>query len=158
MSIDMQYQLELLQEMKAEHPRGIQYGPAPDEVSKLAANLLYLTDHGLCDGGIQVGPDGHIHFGMTRITAAGLDFLSEDGGLSAILGIVTIKLHADTVRDLIAAKVDAAPIPVEEKSALKQHLAALSEAGLKSIVTDLVKTGLDHLPDAIHWLRTLGGL
>ena len=91
-------------------------------------------------------------------TPAGLDFLSEDGGLSAILGVVTVKLHADTIRDMIAAKIEAAPIPANEKSALKRHLAALSETGLKAATTDLVKIGLEHLPDAIHWLQTLGAL
>ena len=85
-------------------------------------------------------------------------FLRRDGGLSAILGVVTVKLHADTVRDLIAAKIHVAPIPAEEKSTLKTRLAGLSEAGLRAAASDLVKQGLDHLPDAIHWLRASVGL
>jgi hypothetical protein len=76
-----------------------------------------------------------------------LDFLADDGGLSAILGVVTVRLDATTIRDLIAAKVDAAAIPIEEKSVLKRNLAALSETALKGATTDLVKAGLDHLPD-----------
>jgi hypothetical protein len=36
-------------------------------------------------------------------------------------------------------------------------VANLSEAGLKAATTDLVKSGLDHLPDAVHWLRSLSG-
>ena len=91
------------------------------------------------------------------ITAAGLDFLADDGGLSAILGVVTVKLHADTIRDLIGAKIDAAAIPAEQKSALKQRLAGLSGKALEAATADLVRTGLDHLPDAAHWLfRILG--
>lgn len=39
-----------------------------------------------------------------------------------------------------------------------RHLAGLSETGLRAAATDLVKLGLDHLPDAIPWLRTLAGL
>ena len=88
----------------------------------------------------------------------GLDFLADDGGLSAILGVVTVKLHADTIRDLISAKIEEAAIPPEHKSALKKGLASLSEKALGAATTDLVRTGLDHLPDAAHWLRQFLGL
>jgi len=119
----------------------------------LEANLLYLEEHGLCVAGLSPSIGGDYAWYGSKITARGLDFLAEDGGLSAILGVVTVKLHADTVRDLIAAKIDAAPIDPAEKSTLKTALAALPEAALKTITTSLVKTGLDHVPDAILWLR-----
>jgi hypothetical protein len=70
---------------------------------------------------------------------------------------VTVRLHADTIRDLIEAKIEAASIPAEEKSRLRKALANLSEASLKAATTDLVKLGLDRLPDAVHWLRFLLG-
>ena len=82
----------------------------------------------------------------STITAAGLDFLEDGGGLSAILGVVTVRLHADTVRALIDAKIEASPIPAEEKSRLRKVLAHLSEASLRVATTDLVKSGLDHCP------------
>ncbi len=81
---------------------------------------------------MQVGADGFIQLGAASITAAGLDFLADDGGLSAILGVVTVKVHADTIRDLIAAKIDTADLPVEKKSALKKQLAALPETALRA--------------------------
>src|SRR5439155_24424734 len=101
--------------------------------------------------------DGPIDIGPATITAAGLDFLADDGGLSAILGVVTVKLHADTIRDLIAAKIEAAPIPEAEKSMLRKRMAEVPETVLRSMTTDLVKLGLDHVPDAIHWLRAFVG-
>ncbi len=119
---------------------------------------MYLEEHGLCRSGVQVGVDGHIMLGASSITAAGLDFLADDGGLSAILGVVTVRLHADTIRDLISAKIDAAAISVEEKSKLKKGLETLAEAALKSATTDLLRGGLDHLPDVAHWLTRLLGL
>jgi hypothetical protein len=121
-----------------------------------AANLRYLEEHGLCESGVQFGAGGDISFSPSTITAAGLDFLEDDGGLSAILGVVTVKLHADTIRDLIGAKIETSTMPAEEKSRLRKVLAGLSEAGLRAATTDLVKSGLDHLPDAAHWLRSLG--
>ena len=50
---------------------------------------------------------GKITWGGARITAKGIDFLEDDGGLSAILGVVTVKLHADTLREMLAKKIDA---------------------------------------------------
>ena len=38
------------------------------------------------------------------------------------------------------------------QAALKRRLAALSQKALEAATTDLVRTGLDHLPDAAHWL------
>lgn len=80
-----------------------------------AANLRYLEDTWSFKGGAIIGVDG-LAFSESTITAASLDFLEDDGGLSAILGIITVKLHADTIK------------------------------------------GLDQLPDAIHWLRSLAGV
>jgi hypothetical protein len=119
---------------------------------------MYLEEHGLCNGGVQIGSDAHFMLGASSITAAGLDLLADDGGLSAILGVVTVKLHADTIRDLIAAKIEASAMPAEEKSALKRRLTTLSQKALEAATTDLVRTGLDHLPDATHWLSKLLGL
>ena len=149
-------QRDLLLQLREVYPNSASFQPDPDEtVHELAANLRYLEEHGLCESGVQVGIDGHIMLNPSTITAAGIDFLAEDGGLSAILGVVTVKLHADTIRDLIAAKIDAAAIPAAEKSRLKKALASLPEKALGAAATDLVKSGLDHLSDALHWLNTL---
>lgn len=157
--LSRQKQSELLLRLREVYPAHAYFRVDGDEEQReVAANLMYLEEHGLCDGGVQVGVDGHIMLGPSSITASGLDFLADDGGLSAILGVVTVKLHADTIRDLIAAKIEATAMPVEEKSVIKRHLAALSETALKAATTDLVKTGLDHLPDATHWLSKLVGL
>jgi hypothetical protein len=152
---DREYQRELLLVMRDAYPRPIFL---KDPTERAAANLRYLEGHGLCVSGVVVGVDGHIAFGGSEITSAGIDFLADDGGLSAILGVVVVKIHADSIRDLLAAKVDETPMPAEEKSAIKKHLATLPEAALRVATTDLVQTGLRHLPDAAHWLRTLAGL
>jgi hypothetical protein len=99
--------------------------------TQAAANLRYLEEHGLCKSGVKFGGRGDISFNPSTITAAGLDFLEDDGGLSAILGVVTVKLHADTIRDMIDAKIETSSMPTEEKSKLRKVLASLSEAGLE---------------------------
>jgi hypothetical protein len=157
--LDLEYQRELLIEMRAVYPNRILPNDLTDDgLAKAAANLRYLEGHGLCVSGVRVGADGHIALAGSEITAAGIDFLDATGGLSAILDVVVIKMHQDTIRDLLAAKVDETSLPPAEKSAIKKHLATLPEAVLRSMTTELVQTGLRHLPDVAHWLRIFGGL
>ena len=158
-AIDRELQRALLIAMRDCFPEPLDQlpEPGPDGSPGIHANLLYLQEHGLCDAGLLRNMASYSYAGAT-ITARGLDFLADDGGLSAILGVVTVKLHADTVRDLIAAKIAETPLPAEEKSALMKQLGGLSETALRAATTDLVRVGLDRLPDAIHWLRTIVGL
>ena len=157
--LDRAPQRQILELLGAHYPRGaIPVRELHLSAEQAAANLRYLEEHGLCESGVVIGADGHLAFGESTISAAGLDFLEDDGGLSAILGVITVRLPADTIRTLIEAKIEASSIPTEEKSRLRKALANLSEASLKAATTDLVKSGLDHLPDAVHWLRSLAGV
>jgi len=72
--------------------------------------------------------------------------------------VVTVKLHAETLRSLLEAKVDKSDLPPEKKSALKQAISKLSGTALQAGSTDLVKMGLEHAPDALQWLMHLTGL
>lgn len=157
--LDRRLQRQLLQEMRAAYPGAASDTAATADEDRLNANLLYLEEHGLCRSGLSRSSlEGFFgRLSGPTITAAGLDFLEEDGGLSAILGVVTIKLHADTLRELIAAKLESAPVAENEKGALRRHLATIPETVLQAAATDLVRRGLDVLPDVAHWLRTLAG-
>jgi hypothetical protein len=157
--LDRKLQRAILECLRARYPEST--GPIHElnltDRRQAVANLMYLREHRLCSFETRLGSDGLIDPGPSTITAAGLDFLEDDGGLSAILGVITVKLHADTIRDLIAGKIETAPIPEGEKSTLRKRLASLPEAALRALTTDLVKQGLDHVPDTAHWLRTLFG-
>lgn len=158
MAIDRDLQRQLLEKMRDGYPRGVTFDMTPEQHQTYAANLVYLAEHGLCVSGVVMTDDERLHFGPATITAAGLDFLTADGGLSAILGVVTVRLHADTIRDLIAAKIDAAKLAPAEKSALRRHLEALPETVLRAGATDLVQLGLTRIPDIATWLHRLAGL
>jgi hypothetical protein len=156
--LDRAVQRQILELLREHYPRGASLvRELKLDMERAVTNLRYLEEHGLCVSGLVIGVDGHIDLRrQSTITAAGLDFLADDGGLSAILGVVTVKLHADTIREMIDAKIETSSMPTEEKSKLRKVLANLSEAGLRAATTDLVKSGLDHLPDAAHWLRSFG--
>jgi hypothetical protein len=111
----------------------------------------------LIDSALSHSLSGEWSIGAPKITAAGLDFLEDDGGLSAILGTVTVKLHADTIRALLDAKVDEADLPVEEKGLIKSALKAMPAMAFQELTKQLVQMGLQHLT-SVHGLRSLVGL
>jgi len=159
--IDRHLQRELLERMREAYPEGVNiFGNLPfgHVAMKLAANLTYLEQHGLCDAGIHWNMSGGFGTTYQKITARGIDFLEQDGGISAILGTVVVKLHADTLRDLIVDHIQKADLPAAEKRTLLKQVTNLSEAGLRMATTDLFQEGLHRIPDVATWLGKLLGL
>ncbi|WP_395495806.1 hypothetical protein [Acetobacter sp. KSO5] len=117
-------------------------------------NLKYIADNDLCDAQIFESLVGINGWGGARITTRGLDFLRDDGGLSAQLGVVTVRLDADTLKALICTQIDKEDGEGEEKSAIKHAIQALPAESLKTLTSELVKSGLKNMPDLMHWLET----
>lgn len=82
------------------------------------------------------------------ITARGLDFLEEDGGLSAILGTVTVKLHADTIRDMLETKIMDSQLPQADKKRFVDTLKELPGEALKTVTNKLVEKACES-PQAV---------
>lgn len=117
-------------------------------------NATYLAEHELVR--LKLPGDGTKNCPRAaKITAKGLDFLQEDGGLTAILGVITVRLDAETIRDLIDDKVEASDLSAEDKSRLKGWLSTAGTEGLKEATKRLVNAGLDHAPQAIPLLLQL---
>ena len=107
-------------------------GEAELYIAKRSANLRYLAEHGLV-----VCNDKNLS-ATVKITAKGIDFLTDDGGLSTILGVVTVKLHSDTIQALIAAKIDQAEISDSEKSWLKKELGKIKDTALSTFTANAI--------------------
>jgi hypothetical protein len=118
------------------------------------ANIVYLDEHGLVEGGIQFGTDGHAQIGAPRITHRGMDFIMGDGGLSAILGVVTIKLHEDTLKELIALKIQESTASQPDKKKWLDALRELPAESTKHLALKLIDLGLSQWPGALHALQT----
>lgn len=119
----------------------------------LRVNLSYLEEHGLLDIKGYSTFDGD-HIASARINARGLGFLADDGGLGAILGVITVKLHQDTVRDLLIERVQAANTDSSVKRKLIDQLRSLPASELGRLTSRAVDAGLRQLPDAAQWLQT----
>jgi hypothetical protein len=59
---------------------------------KLLAHMRYLEEHRLIVSGIT---GDMVNSGITNLTARGVDHITPGGGLSAELGVITIKIHDD---------------------------------------------------------------
>lgn len=161
MNIDRDLQLQILHQLRECYPSpGFTTHVAKTigaDHDHLCRNAVYLQEHDLLDGEVRLSHDGRQAMMPARfkITAKGLDFIEEDGGLSAVLGTVTVRLHADSIRDLIARQVESSDLPEPEKAGLLSGLKGLKKAGLEEAVKYLVQQGLARSPDAIPHLQRL---
>ncbi len=114
MKLDRELQLRILTALAAKYPEScfdvLKENGLPQEDG--IANLFYLTEHKLVTAKFsKFSGEAMDLAGAQRITAAGMDFLADDGGVGAILGTVTIKFHEDTLRQLIELRLESAQLP-----------------------------------------------
>lgn len=105
--------------------------------TQIEQNIYYLEQSGLIDLDIQ-RTNAYINLDCS-INNRGIDFIEDDGGLTAILGVVTVKLHADTVKLLMMQKIDASDIPDSEKSTLKEMVSKVGDAALATITEKAIE-------------------
>ena len=157
--LDRVYQLDLLKMLATSYPQAFDVRPMAREWDKAAerryaANMVYLDEHGLVESEITFGINGHCMFGLPRITANGMDFLEQDGGLSAILGAVTVKLHGDTLTELIGQRIALSDLSQPDKKRLIDQLRALPGETIKHLTLKLVDTGRANWPAALQAIET----
>lgn len=127
--------------------------------SRESVNYHYLEGHGLVDikpiaqamliKSYQNPTNGpkYSRPGRVTITVIGMDFIHNDGGLTAILGVVTVKLHSETLSALEGKILSSEEIPPEEKTRLLDRLRSLTEEGSKTLIQEMVKAGLSRGPE-----------
>jgi hypothetical protein len=119
---------------------------------------MYLSEHRLVEATVSKVMGSRVPMiPIVRINAAGIDFLQDDGGLSAILGVVTVRFEAETIKQLIDARLEASGLPEKEKSAIRSKLRELGGDALKEVTKRLLGAALDHWPEAIQTVQTLIG-
>ncbi|WP_054075008.1 MULTISPECIES: hypothetical protein [Comamonas] len=151
MSLDRKLQRTLLQKLADQYPATVSVQGWEAELPGSAVNLAYLHEHGLCEAKFsQALSEKAPRAFSARATAKGMDFLADDGGLSAILGVVTIKLHDDTIKSLIESKILESDLPEPEKKRFLDQLRELPGEATKHLVLKLVDLGLEKAPTAIE--------
>lgn len=157
--LDRELQKQLLQAMAERYPA--ECSPAQLGMNALdrkwAVNAAYMAEHKLIKtqsrGALGVVPQ----IWSATITARGLDFLQDDGGLGAMLGVVTVRFDADTLKAFISDHIDSSPMPDKEKSRVKTWLQSAGTEALKETTRRLVGAAIEHAPEALRLLQSMPG-
>ena len=152
----------------------ILYDKFPDELSSeeyntqvklfgternLYSNLWYLYQHGLIE-------DFHLKtralydditdlklIEKIKITTKGVDFIRDDGGLSAIINVTTIKIHNETL-DKLEDIINKSSLTPAEKATYLGKLKELPVDATKHLVLKLLDLGLSRTPDVIQLISS----
>lgn len=130
------------------------HGVAGSTAEEAHADVRYLAGHDLIEIREAQYLDQTVEQVAIRPTSRGIDFLEDDGGLSAILGVVTIKLHDDTLKSLIEARILQSDLPQPDKKRWLDQLRELPAETTKHLVLKLVDLGLANGPAAIAAIGT----
>ena len=123
----------------------------------LIANMFYLDEHGLIVSCLTFGREQHqISLSSLRITAKGLDFLEKDGGLGAILNVVNVKIHEDTLAKL-EAFIAQAPLTQKDKTGLIALLKQLPAFAIEHLTHELMDLGLEQTKEALPLIQRYAG-
>ena len=114
----------------------------------VTANLIYLSEHGLIKEVVQQRMKGFFNAANTQCicTKNGVDFVADDGGLGAILNTVTVKLHEDTLREMIESKILQSDLSKKEKETFVQSLKKLPADSIKHLTMKLLDKGIESSP------------
>lgn len=150
-------QLQLLKQLAERYPDSVHAADLGFDQSdrRLIVNASYLHQHGLIEAHFAHGMGVTHALAAAKATHRGMDFLADDGGLSAVLGVVTVRFEADTLRALIARHIDESDAEPGIKARLKSALQDLAADGLKDATKALLGLAWRRAPDAIQLLETL---
>ncbi|QHJ78018.1 MAG: hypothetical protein [Bacteriophage sp.] len=152
----------------------ILYDKFPDELSSeeydtlvklfgternLYSNLWYLHQHGLIED-FQIASipmicntANLIQVSKIKITTKGVDFIRDDGGLSAIINVTTIKVHNETL-DKLEDIINKSSLTPAEKATYLGKLKELPVDATKHLVLKLLDLGLSRTPDVIQLISS----
>lgn len=163
MILDRQLQFELLEKMSSAYPEFYDftedYQLGSLEYKKAISNLYYLQQHNLVEERSTMSSksmDGlkRLQFGMPTINQNGLDFLANDGGLSAILSTVTIKIDTEQFRQLLLARINESNLPPDQKNQIVSALESLPAESIKHLSTKVVDWGWDNFDQLMRLIQS----
>jgi len=139
-----------------------EYEYGTSEYNVAVANLYYLTQHNLVNPesvkiSSELGTRGikKFQFGTPEINQNGMDFLADDGGLSAILGVVTIKIDPEQYRQILITRVQESNLPIEQRHQIVAALQSLSYENIKHLSTKFVDLGWDNLGSLMQLIQSI---
>lgn len=160
-NIDRELQLKLLSGLTGAYPDGYDFRriinlvPQGTPTEKITSNLKYLEDHGLVALTVFHDISEGMQVVRAKITAKGLDFLADDGGLTAELNVITVKLHADTINQILIAKIQSSDANPTVKKNLIKKLKELPANAVEEILLTGFEKGIAAVPNVIGWVNNI---
>jgi len=156
MNIDRNQQRLILEILANDYPKGS--SECLDRLRELQendsdmffGNLQYLKMHGLIEAENMILGNGNYQFVFPKLTAKGIDYLLQDGGLSAIIPTQIIKLHPNTLTSFFEQAIAASKIADQEKHSLIARIKRLPGDGLIHLLKELIEK---NIPDLVSFLR-----
>lgn len=137
-------QREVLQALYDAHPNDLECEISDalenkfQDQNTLAANLLYLEEHGLiCDATIKTLAVLEPTLFSAKITSHGIDFIREDGGLTVELKVQIVKIHDSTIVALEDILI-LSNLPAEQKQGILAKLRGLPADTIKHLTLQLL--------------------
>lgn len=159
--LDRDLEKKILETAFKAYPRPISFSDicgSSEREDEFMAEVKYLSEHRLIKVDIKANLNSYMVIASPiYITKDGIDFLQNDGGLSAILGVVTIKIHDDTIKKLVSEKILASDLPQPQKQKFLDQLRSLPAESTKHLVMKLVDAGLENTPKLLPLLQSLLG-
>ncbi len=158
MDIDMEYVLEVLEQLKNVYPKPADFMVWKKYVEnhgKFVAVINYLYDHRMIDNRIETNINGEYVFaGKVALTGRGIDFLRTDGGLTALLDITTIKLHPDDLNLILENAINSSESTPAQKQTMRDALKQLPADATKHLIMTLLDKGVSALPALFPLIQT----
>lgn len=156
MNISRELQNQILTELGEVYPRiGKPSCLEKVDLKIQDANLFYLFEHGLIHATVfDKNMNGSIKICELKISHRGIDFLADDGGLSAILGTVTVRFADSELRSLLESNLTKSNESPDEKKRLLEKLRELPSESIKHLTLKLLDLGLENAPSAIEIIKS----
>lgn len=155
MLLDRQMQSDILHKLLGVFPDTYNFDTDDkfnNNQKKLFANLYYLQQHGLIakDSVIFTKTLGDYERGQginrAEITHKGIDFLLDDGGLSAILNILTVKFEAEQFKSLLQSQIlNSTAISDDKKRDYLEYIKGLPNEAIVHLMTKFIDFGINGL-------------
>ncbi|WP_368750136.1 hypothetical protein [Klebsiella aerogenes] len=121
----------------------------------LAANLIYLQSHELIKGAVRKMPSGDYSVMLfnAELTGKGIDFIRDDGGLGAVLGVQIVKIHDSTIvalEDILTLS----NLPEEQKKGLIAKLRELPSDAIRHLTLQLLTKAALNPQATLHIIQT----
>ena len=119
----------------------------------LVANMFYLDEHGLINSGLKRTMRGMgLTRSLSRMNAAGHDFLVGDGGMTVLKNTITVRFHQEAVQ-ILESHILQSPKSPQDKQTLVAKLRELPFSAIEHLMKKLLDEAILHLPEALQLIE-----